>query len=494
MSETYTTGGNALQKILFGNETAQSFSPVEDHILDYIDIDVSLNDERGIPVPHLYNSDITHEPVGGTASHAVSQTYAKPFKPGLQRLRSKMQPYSVKAGQIYCIKIYGLGTLPEHTFFWEYDKDAATYPRGHRIWRDNDTLPFIHYHDQDYIFCEFGRPPLPKPDPPPPIDHFATTDLLYIPFETHVRLKLATSVPCHLTCYYTDKKPLKHPTERVIRGATLLDGTYFCFVAWKSVEQLEPGDTLYHTFEVPDWVYCQVRWFTFRGTVDEVDSPSIGPIFSYHHPGALTTVNLGVSNKAYYRYAMSARPGDPDVLYNLTHDQEQALSYHEAVITYGQQVKVNGTYAYVQIRRTAILFNTGALPPCTLLQAVLCLDMRKTRPPSGYAPDWDWYLKVRAGQDLNAQITHLDLKNYSKILALGTQIGSKYADDLPPYGTQDLWYIDVPLEFINLDGFTVITSLTSKDETKTRPDDNFAELALFIKDSFSYLHVAYYKH
>ncbi|MBA7592755.1 hypothetical protein ES708_34949 [subsurface metagenome] len=191
---------------------------------------------------------------------------------------------------------------------------------------------------------------------------------------------------------------------------------------------------------------------------------------------------------------MSAKPGDPDLLYNEAHNQEQALSYWEGVIQYGQRVRVINTYAYVELRRIALLIWTGSLAPCTLLQAVLRLDMRKVTPPGGYTDNWDWFLKVRAGQDLNAEITHADLANYSKILALGTQIGAKYADHLPDPGYQDIWEIDVPLEYINLDGFTVITSLASKDETATRPDNNTIEEALFIKDSFSYLWVAYYKH
>jgi len=63
-------------------------------------------------------------------------------------------------------------------------------------------------------------------------------------------------------------------------------GTYFCFVSYKLVEQAEPGDTLIHTFSIPEWEYCQTRWFFFQGTVDGLESPSFTCIFEYHHPGA----------------------------------------------------------------------------------------------------------------------------------------------------------------------------------------------------------------
>ena len=326
------------------------------------------------------------------------------------------------------------------------------------------------------------------------LQHFAVLEVSYFYKPTSIVIACRTNNPCHLTCYYTDKEPVRHATSRVVRGLALPWGAYWCFVAWKSVEQTEEGDTLYHTFEVPDWSYCQVKWFTFRGTVGEAISPSVTALLKHHHPGVFYTVKLGVSKKAYYRVRKSARPGDPDEIYYQVHNQELADSYWEGVIQYGQRVRAYDDYAYAEIRRTAILFWTGALAPYTLHQATLCLDMRKVSAPSGYTANWNWYLNVRAGQDLNAEIAHLDLANYSKILALGTKIGSKYADDLPDPGYQDLWYINVPLQFINLDGFTVITSLVSKDETRTRPASNTVEEALFIKDTFSYLEVAYYKH
>ncbi|GAJ12147.1 unnamed protein product, partial [marine sediment metagenome] len=147
----------------------------------------------------------------------------------------------------------------------------------------------VHYND-DHLFAEFGTPPLPKPEPPPPIDNFAVLDMDYIHLAIGLIILLPTATPCHLTCYYTDKKPLKHHTERIIRGLTVPWGVYFCFVGWKAVEQNEPGDTLYHTFTFPDWEFCQTKWFTFRGEVDNILSPSVGPIFEHHHPGVIAGI------------------------------------------------------------------------------------------------------------------------------------------------------------------------------------------------------------
>ncbi|MBA7585154.1 hypothetical protein ES708_27124 [subsurface metagenome] len=117
------------------------------------------------------------------------------------------------------------------------------------------------------------------------MNNFTVLNIAYTPTSTTLSFIITTNNPCHLTCYYTDKEPRRHRTARNQRGLTLPWGVYFCFVAWQSVEQIEPGDTLTHTFEIPDWSFCQTKWFAFRGTVSEVLSPSVSCLFQYHHPG-----------------------------------------------------------------------------------------------------------------------------------------------------------------------------------------------------------------
>ncbi|MBA7574865.1 hypothetical protein ES708_16680 [subsurface metagenome] len=122
------------------------------------------------------------------------------------------------------------------------------------------------------------------------MNNFAVLTIAYSHTATSIIITITTNTPCHLTCYYTDKEPGSHRTSRNQRGLTLPWGVYYCFVAWQSVEQIEPGDTLTHTFEVPDWSYCQTKWFAFRGTVNEDLSPSVSPIFEYHHPGVIPKI------------------------------------------------------------------------------------------------------------------------------------------------------------------------------------------------------------
>jgi hypothetical protein len=117
------------------------------------------------------------------------------------------------------------------------------------------------------------------------LEHFAIMDIGYFHAPTSLTITTSTNNPCHLTCYYTHIPPRKHHTTRIVRGLTVPWGVYFCFVAWKAVEQNEAGDTLTHTFDIPDWSYCQIKYFTFRGTISGEISPSVGPLFIHHHSG-----------------------------------------------------------------------------------------------------------------------------------------------------------------------------------------------------------------
>lgn len=124
------------------------------------------------------------------------------------------------------------------------------------------------------------------------MNNFAVLDIDYRHDPTAILITITTNNPCHLTSYYTDKEPGRHKTSRRERGIDLPWGAYFCFVAWKSVEQMEPGDTITHTFEIPDWLFCETKWLAFRGTVSTQLSPSVSPIFNHHHSGILPFCNL----------------------------------------------------------------------------------------------------------------------------------------------------------------------------------------------------------
>lgn len=201
------------------------------------------------------------------------------------RFRCKMTPYLLAKGEYYALLLDAPPIPYPVRDAWLYDKGDATYPRGLRLLTEDGGITWTKHYNDDHLFAEWGDPPLPKPEPPPPISYQAILDITYYPTMDGILISLPTNVPCHLFCYWTDKKPGKHHSSRTIRGKTVPWGTYFCFVGWHAVEQNEPGDTLYHTFTLEPWPECETRWFTFRGNIANELSPSVGPIFEKHHPG-----------------------------------------------------------------------------------------------------------------------------------------------------------------------------------------------------------------
>jgi len=271
-------------------ELGQVFTPRETHLLEFIDLEMRLTLLWPLLPLSVYACDDTGQPLGNHISSSASYHIQKEIILIPTRVRFRMTRTLLQEGQHYIIVLrHQFPLIAEPS--WGNDKDDQTYyPRGWRMHHLVGTPTWTPYYNQCHIFAEFGTPPLPKPEPEPPIENFAIPLITYTHWDIGLVIRLPTSVPCHLTCYYTDKKPLKHHRSRVIRGLDVPWATYFCFVAWKTVEQTEIGDTMYHTFHFPDWLEGQTKWFTFKGEVDLSAIPSIGPIFEHTHPGGLPRI------------------------------------------------------------------------------------------------------------------------------------------------------------------------------------------------------------
>jgi len=115
-------------------------------------------------------------------------------------------------------------------------------------------------------------------------NNFAVTSITYNVWDAVFNVETVSNTSCHLWCYYTFITPDKHRSTRNFRGKILPWGAYFCFVAWRIVEQDEPGDTLIHTFTFPSWLQGQTRYITFKGNIAGIASPSVGPIMEYTRP------------------------------------------------------------------------------------------------------------------------------------------------------------------------------------------------------------------
>ena len=135
------------------------------------------------------------------------------------------------------------------------------------------------------------------------LDHFAIISISYENLDNALKVIVGSNNPCHLTLYYTTSTPLTHKVTRIQRGLPTMGGAYWCFAGWTAIPQIEAGDTLIHTFIVPDWAFCQIRWFTFRGTISGNLSPSCGPIIEHHKvPGPLTRFEYLITGGIAYYY------------------------------------------------------------------------------------------------------------------------------------------------------------------------------------------------
>jgi len=273
---------------------AQTFTPLETHDIEFVTLklEAPLSIEGVIVSIQYAPGDV---PIGIDLVKA-SITYAILKKPPVNKpiLFRFPTPFHLVQGIKYAHVIRTIPMWALRPCLFTYEALPGHYPRGKLIKSVNSGNTWSPADRGDMFFGEWGHPPVKPSKPPPPLINFAIPDIEYFHQPHSIRIKTSTNVPCHLTCYYTDKEPWKHHTSRTIRGLKVPWRTYFCFVAWNMVEQSEYGATLYHTFELPFWEYCQTKWFTFRGTVDDVESPSVGPIFKHHHSGVLPfTFSIG---------------------------------------------------------------------------------------------------------------------------------------------------------------------------------------------------------
>jgi len=131
----------------------------------------------------------------------------------------------------------------------------------------------------------WAGPHSPKPDPNPDGQpprwymveyHHAWEDSL-------LKVALRTDVDAHLWLYWTDVETRMHLREDSDSGVRWKWAPRFCIVELNAVEQNEPGDTEWHTFNFGPWTECQTRWWIFAGYINSVQSPSVSPIMKAHY-------------------------------------------------------------------------------------------------------------------------------------------------------------------------------------------------------------------
>lgn len=113
--------------------------------------------------------------------------------------------------------------------------------------------------------------------------HISFRTAVFTDSGSSVTLVVTTDVASHLWARVTDQQPGIHTSTIMRRGLAMPSELYFCYVAYTDIEQLEAGDTLTHTFTVPDWPFCTTRWAHLWGSMAGVTCPSTSPSLKHHN-------------------------------------------------------------------------------------------------------------------------------------------------------------------------------------------------------------------
>lgn len=182
---------------------------------------------------------------------------------------------------------------------------------------------------------------------------FAILAIEYTPCYGGVTITVTTDAPCHLYMRWTNQLPLIHQDPYIRRGAAVGTTPRFCFDVYHDNEQIEPGDTLVHTFYKPAWSCCETRYFYFWGSYAGVVSPSESAIFEYHNPYQNPqTVYCPI-------YGQPCIWGATDPDWTVV----QTKAPHTCQYGVGIQCRVHNTGATYHILRAAFTIDTTPIPP-----------------------------------------------------------------------------------------------------------------------------------
>lgn len=230
----------------------------------------------------IRNTDAAGKPVGGDICHVTSSPTGEYFySPGKWHRFDFMTFPNLPAGT------YALIASVPDSVDWEYyklrcDATAPSYTDGKAWLSHNDGIDWEEIPGTDFMFEIWGWQPPPVEKPPPVISNWAPLNETQEETPDGFIIRVTTDIPVHLFMRWTNVEPVKHAEKLIRRGIALPYATRFCFVAWEENEQLEPGDTLQHTFLKPNWQICETRWFYFIGTKQAEESPSASAIFKKH--------------------------------------------------------------------------------------------------------------------------------------------------------------------------------------------------------------------
>jgi len=190
---------------------------------------------------------------------------------------------------------------------------------------------------------------------------FTVTDCLPSVVGTGVHIWSKTDAPCHLWLRRSPIQPKQHAQTVLRRGVRSQTEIYYCFDSFSDFEQNEPGDTTEHTWDFPDWTYCNTFWFYFIGTIAGIPSPSETCIFEYHNNTPCEDITVDIPALGYT--AALWRSGT-----NWTTIRNYTTGYATHNVDYVRQgCSIGGSTRYLY--RMRMQFDTHSIPLTAVIKS-----------------------------------------------------------------------------------------------------------------------------
>jgi len=244
----YFTGGD--DDMSFGRFThlAQTFTLDQRTAIYFVAPLISPQSGKRKYYGYIYETDLTGKPIFPpiyTTYLIITEYYE--FTESFW-YKFKFKDFPVLDPGVYAFAISSERIVWPGEVTWHNDIAGAAYPLGKAWLSLNSGNTWNENPGMDFYFQVWGWPPPPEPPPKPVISNWAPLTETETKIDDGFEIVVTTDIPVHLFLRWTDKPPLTHPTTELRRGLLVQTATRYCFVAFSENEQLEPGDTLTHTF------------------------------------------------------------------------------------------------------------------------------------------------------------------------------------------------------------------------------------------------------
>lgn len=165
-----------------------------------------------------------------------------------------------------------------------YIPAPSQYPRGKLI-RSIDSGATWNTTDLGaLLFAEFGDPPLPASEFVAPIKQWAVFDMVVTPYWVNACIRVSTSQPCRLKLLRARQQPVPRKTFIIRRGMRVYCYKNTPYPVLEIYQQLEYGESLFHTFFVIGLTPGQPYWVTFTADANLEQTRSCSQYWTIYHP------------------------------------------------------------------------------------------------------------------------------------------------------------------------------------------------------------------